>query len=133
MEEAPEPAERAGGNGAPVAAAATPEKRTVLAALVGVVFVAFAVLVLLSAPMALFFTEGVPRDFPGGPTAYALEYGAGGLAALIAGVGILRSREWGRIGGLVLLLVMAALSWPSPVILIPLAMVLILAFRWRRA
>jgi hypothetical protein len=116
-----------------VAAVSTPARRTVLAALVGIVFVGFAVLVLLSAPMALFFTEGVPRDFPGGPTAYALAYGAGGLAALIAGVGILRSREWGRIGGLVLLLVLAALSWPSPVIMISLAMVLIHVLRWRSA
>lgn len=116
--------------GSPTAGAGE-KPRTVAAGLVGVALLIVGILGTLLVPTMLMFSEGIPRDFPGGPGAYL---GIGALLSaisLLAGFGIVRSREWGRVLGLATLVVFTALLAPSALLFIPVALQFILLRRWR--
>jgi hypothetical protein len=104
---------------------------TVPEGLIAIVLMAIGGLGLLSSPMALLFTEGVPTDFLGGPTGYFIIASLLSMSCLVAGFAISRSREWGRVLGIVILLVFAALFFPSVWVVVPLAAALVLVWRWR--
>jgi hypothetical protein len=101
------------------------------ASLVGVVLLIVGVLGVVLFPVMAMFSEGIPRDIPGGPgLSLGIEL-AVSVSSIIAGFGIYRGREWGRVLGMAILVAFVVLLAPSVWLLVPIALQFVLLRRWR--
>jgi hypothetical protein len=72
------------------------KRRTGPAAAVGLFLVIIGGLGLLILPMIYMFSEGIPEPYRQSPGTYVAIVGAIAVACLAAGIGVVRSSEWGR-------------------------------------